>query len=67
MLCPTGAMTAVFDLLPSAMLWPSYRTLMALFVPFVGLPISYVYMIVARFLGGVKLSYNPYRKISKSQ
>lgn len=48
MLCPTGAMTHIFNQLPRAMVdIPSYTTLMALISQFFGISLSYMYFTVA--------------------
>jgi hypothetical protein len=51
MLCPTGAMSHIFGLVPRAIVdIPSYRTLIALIVFLVGTLISYSYYFVALFV-----------------
>ncbi len=50
MLCPTGAMASIFDLLPPAVLYPSYRTPLTAVVLLVAPCIAYSYVFAARFL-----------------
>lgn len=60
MLCPTAAMLTIFPLLPSWVLWPSYRSTLTLVVIVVGTLISYLYVgaaaLVRRVSGGAKVT-----------
>lgn len=44
MLCPTAAMHTLFPLVPSWVLWPSYRSTLSFVVFIVGTVISYLYI-----------------------
>jgi hypothetical protein len=50
MLCPTGAMQAIFDLMPPGVLQPSYRTPLTAGVLLVAIPIAYSYIFASRML-----------------
>lgn len=50
MLCPTGAMATIFDLLPPAILYPSYRTPLTAVVLVVAPCIAFCYIALARLL-----------------
>jgi hypothetical protein len=61
MLCPTGAMSHIFGLVPRAIVdIPSYRTLMAFIVFLVGTLISYTYYFVALFVTKVIVPCIPF-------
>ena len=50
MLCPTEAMTGVFSLFPTWLLYPSYRTFMAISVVIVAFPLTYTYIYISKFI-----------------
>lgn len=50
MLCPTGAMNAIFTQLPPGLLWPSYRTPLTTVVIFVAIGIALFYIFVGRLI-----------------
>lgn len=50
MLCPTGAMTSIFSLVPPWVLFPSYRSIITLLVFIIGPTISIAYITVAKFV-----------------
>jgi len=50
MLCPTGAMNSVFSLLPAALLYPSYRSLLTVFFFFVAAILCTTYTAIARVI-----------------
>ena len=56
MLCPTGAMEAIFDVVPSWVLFPTYRTCMTIIVFIIGPIISLIYITAAKFV--LYLKYN---------
>lgn len=43
-LCPTPGISAIFDVLPSFIVWPSYRTPMSIVIFIVALILSYIYV-----------------------
>ena len=63
MLCPTGAMTSVFSLLPSWILFPSYRSIITLLVFVIGPLISITYITAAKSVLYVKsLIFTPIKR-----
>ena len=50
MLCPTGAMQTIFDQLPAAILWPSYRTPLTAVVLVVAPCMASSYILMSRLL-----------------
>lgn len=62
MLCPTGAMTSVFSLLPSWILFPSYRSIITLLVFVIGPLISVAYITAAKFVLYVKSFFSSQSK-----
>ena len=54
MLCPTGAMKDIFTIVPSFLLWPSYRSFIAVLVTVLGPAIAYAFMAAARLAMVVK-------------
>jgi hypothetical protein len=49
MLCPSPAMSAVFQMLPQALLWPSYRSVMTVAVSLLALPMSWLHRGIASY------------------
>lgn len=56
MLCPTGAMTSMFSLVPKWLLYPTYRTIITLLVLIIGPAISMAYIYLAKLVLYVKFS-----------
>lgn len=60
MLCPSDGMTRSFEILPTWMLWPSYRTFIVIVFFFLSFPICYIYIcictIIIAIIEGVKKS-----------
>jgi hypothetical protein len=54
MLCPTGAMKAIFPVFPQWMFYPTYRSTLTWVVVLVAVPLSYAYINMARFIVMVK-------------
>ena len=54
MLCPTAAMKDIFTIVPTFLMWPSYRTFTTFLVYLVGPTVSVVYMTAAKGLLVVK-------------
>lgn len=52
-LCPSEGMADAFTLLPTALIWPSYRTFCTILFFIVDIPIIYTYIAVAHFLSTV--------------
>ena len=66
MLCPTGAMNAIFTQLPQGLLVPTYRTPLTVVVVFVAIGIALFYIFVARLIQsliGAKPKPNKVKKI----
>ena len=54
MLCPTGAMTTIFQILPRWVLWPSYRSFLTLLVAILGPLISVGFILLAKIVMWIK-------------
>ena len=50
MLCPTAGMMTIFPLLPQAVIWPSYRSLLTYLVVVIAIPIPYFYIYSGRMI-----------------
>jgi hypothetical protein len=50
MLCPTGAMESIFTIIPTWILFPSYRTFMTFIVFMIGPVISQFYVSAAKLV-----------------
>ena len=66
MLCPTGAMSSIFSLVPSWVLFPTYRSVITLLVFLIGPTISFAYISIAKFVVHLKSSL-PSRKSDQSK
>ena len=67
MLCPTGAMNSIFSLLPSWLLFPTYRTIITYLVFIIGPLISFCYIMAAKFVIQLKCAiFSSEKKIQTS-
>ena len=62
MLCPTLGMRDIFALLPAWLLWPSYRSSLAIVVGLGSVGVAYLYMAVAWFVHVVTSAWRPRRR-----